>query len=134
VKHEELTHKIIGCAMKVHSVLGNGHQEVIYQRSLAIELREQGLSFVRELTIPIFYGEINVGIRRVDFFVEGVIMVELKAAIRLESIHMAQAMTYIHGYNLPYGLVINFGARSLEFKRIYNLKHPDNKNYRKPRG
>ena len=127
MRHEAITHKIIGAAMKVHSVLGNGFQEVIYQRALAIEMEKQGLGFKREMEMPIFYDEIDIGTRRVDFFVEDQIMVELKALIKLEDVHLAQAMNYCQAYNLPVGLLINFGAKSLEFKRIYNVNHPDNK-------
>jgi len=116
----ELTHKIIGCAMKVHSTLGNGFQEIIYQRALAIEMEFQGLSFVREKEMPIFYREINIGTRRVDFFVESSVMVELKAIEKLEDVHKAQAINYCEAYNIPDGLLINFGAKSLEFKRVYN--------------
>ena len=129
MKHEELTHKIIGCAMKVHSTLGNGFQELIYQRALAIEMNKQRLEFQREMEMPIFYEGIDIGTRRVDFFVEGNIMVELKALIKLEDVHLAQAMNYCQAYHLPVGLLINFGAKSLEFKRVYNVNHPENKDY-----
>ena len=131
MKYEEITHKIIGAAMKVHSVLGNGFQEVIYQRALAIEMEKQGLGFKRELEMGIYYDGIDIGTRRVDFFVEDQIMVELKALIKLEDVHLAQAMNYCQAYNLPIGLLINFGAKSLEFKRVYNVNHPDNKNFKK---
>ena len=131
MKHEELTHKIIGCAMKVHSTPGNGFQEVIYQRALAIELEKQGLSFQREMEMPIYYEGIDIGRRRVDFFVEETIMLELKAVIKIEDVHLAQAMNYCQAYNLPIGLLINFGAKSLEFKRVYNVNNPDNKEYKK---
>ena len=131
MKHEELTHKIIGCAMKVHSTLGNGFQEVIYQRALAIEMEKQGLDFQREMEMSIYYEGYDIGTRRVDFFVEENIMVELKALIKLEEVHLAQAMNYCQAYNLPIGLLINFGAKSLEFKRVYNVNHAENKNYKK---
>lgn len=131
MKHEEITHKIIGCAMKVHSTLGNGFQEVIYQRALAIEFQKQDISYQREMEMTIFYEGIDIGTRRVDFFVEENIMVELKALIKLEDVHLAQAMNYCQAYGLPIGLLINFGAKSLEFKRVYNLTHPENKNYKK---
>ena len=129
MKYEEITHKIIGCAMKVHAVLGNGFQEVIYQRALAIEMQKQGLSFQREKEMSIFYEGIDIGTRRVDFFVDDNIMLELKALIKLNEVHLAQAMNYCQAYNLPIGLLINFGAKSLEFKRVYNLTHPENKDY-----
>lgn len=127
MKYEEVTHKIIGCAMKVHSTLGNGFQELIYQRALAIEMQKQGLNFQREMVMTINYEGVDIGTRRVDFFVEDLIMVELKALIHLEDVHLAQAMNYCQAYNLPIGLLINFGAKSLEFKRVYNVNHPDNK-------
>ena len=131
MKYEEITGKIIGCAMKVHSTLGNGFQEVIYQRALSIEMGNEGLSFQREMEMPIYYNGIDIGKRRVDFFVEEKIMVEIKALIKLEDVHLAQAMNYCEAYNLPIGLLINFGAKSLEFKRVYNLNHPENKDYKK---
>ena len=131
MKYEELTRNIIGCAMKVHSTLGNGFQEVIYQRALAIEMDKRRLGFTRELEMTIYYDGIDIGTRRVDFFVENIIMVELKALIKLEEVHLAQAMNYCQAYNLPIGLLINFGAKSLEFKRVYNVNHPDNKEYKK---
>jgi GxxExxY protein len=130
MKHEELTHKIIGCAMKVHSILGNGFQEVIYQRALSIEMEMQGLGFQRELEMTIYYEGYDIGTRRVDFLVEDVIMVEIKALIRLEEVHLAQAMNYCQAYNLPIGLLLNFGAKSLEFKRVYNVNHPENQSYK----
>jgi len=118
----DLTHKIIGCAMKVHNNLGNGFQEVIYQRALAIELRMSGLSFEREKEKPIFYYEELIGTQRVDFFVENAVMVELKALEKLEDIHKNQAINYLEAYNIADGLLINFGALSLDFKRVYNKK------------
>jgi len=81
---DKITHSIIGCAMKVHNTLGNGFQEVIYQRAMAIEMEKQGLGFTREMEMPIFYEEINIGTRRVDFFVQDAVMVELKAIEKLE--------------------------------------------------
>ena len=114
----ELTGKIIGCAMEVHRVLGNGFQEVIYQRALAIELAEHGIEFSREHEMEIAYkGEI-IGTRRVDFFVEGKIMVELKAISKLEDVHLAQAINYLEAYDLEVGLLLNFGSKSLQFKRV----------------
>jgi GxxExxY protein len=119
---DEITYKIIGCCMKIHRTLGNGFQEVIYQRCLAIELRKTGLSFEREKEQPIFYEGIQVGTRRADFTVEGKVIVELKAVIRLEAVHLAQAKNYVVAYNFPVGLLINFGATSLEYKKIFNNK------------
>ena len=121
-KYQEVTKKIIGAAMKVHSVLGNGFQEVIYQRALEIELRKWGLQFVREFSMPIYYDGELIGERRVDFFVEGGISVELKALIELEPVHFAQARNYLEAYNLEVGLLLNFGAISLQYKRLENPK------------
>jgi GxxExxY protein len=118
----ELTGKIIGCAMEVHRHLGNGFQEVIYQRALAIEMRHQGLSFSREKEMEIFYKGEDIGTRRVDFFVEGKIMVELKAIVQLDEVHLAQAINYLEAYGLDIGLLINFGNRSLQFKRVMKPK------------
>ena len=117
-QHSEITSKIIGCAMKVHSTLGNGFQEVIYQRALAIEMRKAGLYFEREMEMPIFYEGEEIGTRRVDFFVEDKIMVELKANTQLEKVHLAQALNYLEAYNMQIGLLINFGETSLKFNRI----------------
>lgn len=119
----DCTSKIIGCAMKVHSTLGNGFQEVIYQRALEIELAENGLRFIREMEMPIFYKGEQIGSRRVDFFIEGEIMVELKAIITLENVHLAQAINYLEAYNIKTGLLINFGSQSLQFKRLLNNKN-----------
>ncbi len=118
----ELTHVVIGCAMKVHSSLGNGFQEVIYQRALAIEMTFQGLSFAREKEMPIFYRNKQIGTRRVDFFVDHRVMVELKAVEKLQDAHKAQAINYLEAYGISDGLLMNFGGRSLEFKRLYNKK------------
>lgn len=122
-KYSELTAKIIRSAMNVHSALGNGFQEVIYQRALEIEMGLEGLSFNREFATPIFYREQRIGTRRVDFLVEGVISVELKARTQIEDVHFAQAINYLEAYNLEVGLLINFGERSLNFKRLANKKY-----------
>lgn len=119
-KYSDITGQIIGCAMKVHSTLGNGFQEVIYQRCLAIELEKTNLSFSRELEMSIYYDGINVGTRRVDFLVENKIMVELKAMSQLEDVHLTQALNYLEAYGLETGLLVNFGAKSLQVKRITN--------------
>jgi GxxExxY protein len=116
--HSELTGKIIGCAMEVHKVLGNGFQEVIYQRALAIEMAQQGLHASREHEMDIYYKGAKIGNRRVDFFVEGKVMVEIKAVTQLEDVHLAQAINYLEAYGMEVGLLINFGNRSLQFKRV----------------
>jgi GxxExxY protein len=122
-KYSDITRKIIGTAMRVHSTLGNGFQEVIYQRALAIEMTKQGLSFQREMEMPIFYDGQDIGTRRVDFFVEDKIMVELKAVTKLEDVHLAQAINYLEAYDMEVGLLLNFGAKSLEFHRLVNSQN-----------
>ena len=119
-KYSDLTSKIIGSAMELHRQLGNGFQEVTYQRALEIEMASQGISFSREYEMPVFYKEQQIGTRRVDFLVEGIVSVELKAIIQLEDVHLAQAINYLEAYDLEVGLLINFGAKSLQFKRLSN--------------
>ena len=122
MEKDKLTYTIIGCAMKVHNTLGPGFQEVIYQRALEIEMRDADLSFSREHEMPVYYKYEQIGTKRVDFLVEGVVSVELKAITVLEDVHLAQAINYLEAYDLEIGLLINFGARSLQFKRVVNKK------------
>jgi len=125
-KYSEITEKIIGSSMKVHATLGNGFQEVIYQRALEIEMKHEGLKFEREHNLKIYYRDEEIGERRVDFFVEEKIMVELKAIIQLENVHLAQTKNYLEAYNIQVGLLINFGSISLQFKRLENQKFVGN--------
>lgn len=125
--YEDITRRIIAAAMRVHSALGNGFQEVIYQRALEIEVPYENLAFEREMEMSIFYRDMQIGTRRVDFFIEQKIMVELKAIVKLEDVHLAQAMNYLEAYKMEVGLLINFGAKSLEFKRVHNNKLLNNK-------
>jgi GxxExxY protein len=120
MKHQEKTHQIIGCAMQVHSELGCGFQEVIYQRCLEIEFRRENIPYVREFEMPVMYQEHQVGTRRVDFLVYDKIMVELKAVTELEDVHWVQAKNYLQAYQVGIGLLLNFGTKSLEFKRLFN--------------
>jgi GxxExxY protein len=120
--YADVTEKIIGASMKIHRYLGNGFQEVIYQRCLEIELKNLGLNFEREKNQSIFYEGIAVGTRRVDFLVEEKIFIELKAITQLENVHLAQAINYLEAFELEVGLLINFGATSLQFRRLQN-KH-----------
>ena len=122
-KFSELTSKIIGCAMNVHRILGNGFQEVIYQRAMAIEMRLAGISFSREHDMPIFFRNEQIGTRRVDFLVENVVSTELKAISELNNTNLNQAINYLEAYNLEVGLLINFGENSLKFKRLVNKKY-----------
>lgn len=122
-KYKEITGSIIGAAMQVHKTLGNGFQEVIYQRAMEIELALSNLQYKREFSMSIFYKDCKIGTRRVDFLVKDTISVELKAVIKLEDVHLAQAKNYLEAYNLEIGLLINFGSKSLEFKRLINSKY-----------
>jgi GxxExxY protein len=119
-KYSAITEKIIGCAMNVHNKLGNGFQEVIYQRALAIELGNAGVDFVREVEMPIYYDGQEIGTRRADFLIEDKILVELKALTQLEDVHIAQGLNYLEAYKLEIGLLLNFGSKKLEFKRLTN--------------
>ena len=109
--------------MEVHNILGNGFQEVVYQRALSIEMKLRNIKHQREFEMPLFYKGFDVGLRRVDFLVENEISVEIKAVITLEDVHLAQAINYLEAYNLQTGLLINFGAKSLVFKRLFNKKY-----------
>ena len=122
MKDENLTYKIIGPAMRVHATLGAGFQEVIYQRALEAEMINSGISFVREFEMPVYYQGQQVGQRRVDFLVDDRISVEIKSVSLLDNLHLAQAINYLESYNLEIGLLVNFGGRSLEFKRLANNK------------
>lgn len=122
-KYSDVTEKIIGCAMTVHKTLGNGFPEIIYQRALAIEFENSEINFQQEFEMPIFYRNRHIGKRRVDFLVEKIISVELKATTKFEDYHIAQAMNYLEAYNLEVGLLINFGDKSLQFKRLHNKKY-----------
>jgi len=119
-KYKDITEKIIGCAMKVHRTLGNGFQEVIYQRALEKEFIKNEMQFEREKDMEVMYEGERIGIRRVDFLVENKVSVELKALALLDNTHLAQAKNYLEAYNLEVGLLINFGGKSLEVKRIFN--------------
>lgn len=118
----ELTVKIIGCAMEVHKYLGNGFQEVVYQRALSIELNMQGINHIREQEMSLQYKGYDIGSRRVDFFIEDKIMLEIKAVKELEDVHLVQAINYLEAYGMQIGLLINFGSTSLQFKRVMKPK------------
>jgi GxxExxY protein len=125
-KYSEITKLIIRAAMNVHAILGNGFQEVIYQKALAVEFRLMGIDFGKEISIPIYYKNELLGTRRVDFLVEKLISVELKATSVLDNAHLNQGLNYLEAFNLEVGLLINFGAKSLEWKRLYNSKFNPN--------
>lgn len=121
-KYSEITGVVIGAAMNIHSELGNGFPEIIYHRSLAIELQERGLSYVRELAMPLYYKDKEVGKRRLDFLVEKTVLVELKAVSEIDETHYNQVLNYLTAYNIEIGLLLNFGEKSLKFKRFINSK------------
>ena len=120
LKYKDITEKIIGSSFEVHKFLGNGFQEVIYQRALAYEFSQAGLSFAREIEQDIYYKELSepIGTRRSDFIVEEKVLVELKALKELEDVHLVQVLNYLKVYKLEVGLLINFGGKSLTFKRL----------------
>jgi GxxExxY protein len=122
-KYSDITAKVIGCAMKVHQKMRNGYQELIYQRCLIIELNKEGIKFMQEKELPIFYDGIEVGKRRVDFLIENKVVVEIKAVSELTDVYLAQALNYLEALNLEIGLLINFGSKSIEIKRIINNKY-----------
>jgi GxxExxY protein len=121
-KYSDITEKIIGCAMRVHQRMRNGYQELIYHRCLVIEFKKINLSFLNEIELPIFYDDVEVGKRRVDFLIENKVIVEIKAQSELTDTHLAQALNYLEALNLEVGLLINFGSKSLEIKRLINNK------------
>ena len=121
-KYTELTGRIIGCAMEVHKILGNGFQESVYQRAMAIEMKIQGLPFNREFVMPVYYKGRQIHTRRVDFLVASIISTELKAVHAMDDSHLAQGINYLEAYNLEIGLLINFGSKSLQFKRLIKSK------------
>ena len=121
-KYSELTGKIIGCSMRVHTALGGGFQEVIYQRAMAIEMTDAGLNFSREHDMPVYFKNQQIGTRRVDFLVEKVVSLEMKAKANLEDLDLAQGINYLEAYDIEVGLLINFGGRSLQHKRLINRK------------
>jgi len=120
LKYKDITQKIIGASFEVHKFLGNGFQEVIYQRALAYELGQAELGFVREQWQDIYYKDLKepIGKRRVDFIVENKIVVEIKAIKELDNAHMNQILNYLKAYKKEVGLLINFGSKSMEFKRL----------------
>ena len=121
-KYTELTGRIIGCAMEVHKILGSGFQESVYQKAMAIEMQIQGIPYDREFVMPVFYKSRHISTRRVDFLVNKIISTELKAVHTLDDSHLAQAINYLEAFNLEIGLLLNFGSRSLQFKRLINAK------------
>lgn len=125
LKHKDITQKIIGAAFEVHKFLGNAFQEVIYQRALAIEMQKAGLEFAREIKQNIYYKDSPkpIGTRRADFVVVQKVLVELKAITVLEDVHTAQILNYLKAYRLEIALLLNFGEKSLKYKRLILSQH-----------
>ncbi|MDZ7658186.1 GxxExxY protein [Fodinibius sp.] len=121
-KYSDLTGAVIGAAMQVHSALGNGFPEVIYQRSLAIEFQNQNISYKREESMPLFYKGQSIGKRMADFLIEDKVLVELKALSEINETHYNQVLNYLTAFQLEIGLLINFSENSLNFKRFINSK------------
>jgi GxxExxY protein len=120
---DKLTYAVIGCAMTVHNIMGPGFQEVIYQRCMAIEMHKVGIEFQREKEQVVYYDGLEVGTRRADFVIEDKLILELKALVELEDVHLAQAKNYTVAYDFPKGLLINFGGKSLQYKLMFNPKY-----------
>ncbi len=121
-RFSELTEQVIGCAMRVHTALGNGFPEVIYQRALAVELELSGIQFSREKEHPVYYREVRVGARIVDFLVQDCLLLELKATSELTDNHFSQIINYLTAFKLEVGLLLNFGQKSLQFRRLVKSK------------
>jgi len=127
LKHHELTEKIIGCAMKVHRHFGLGFPEIVYKRALIIELEKIGLKLKQEIEKDIIYDDRLIYKRRLDLIVEEVALVELKAIKEIDNGDYNQILNYLRVFKLEVGLLINFGAPSLQFKRLINsLNNPRN--------
>lgn len=123
LKCADITEKIIGCAMKVHGKMGPGYPEIIYGRCLAIEFNRIGLRCEKEKHLNVYYDEFIVGGRRVDFMVKEKIVAELKALAAFTDKDFVQALNYLESHRQEIALLLNFGAKSLQFKRIINNKN-----------
>jgi GxxExxY protein len=117
-----LTHKVIGCAMSVYKALGNGFNEEIYQKALSVEFEMNGIEYIQDHKMDIIYKENKIGTRIVDFFIEGCLMLEIKLLTEILEEHRIQGINLLEAYRIADGLLINFGGSSLEFKRVYNNK------------
>jgi GxxExxY protein len=120
LKSSGLTHTIIGAAMEVHRSLGPGYLESICRNALLHELQLRGIETTSELQVEITYKDLIVGKHRLDLFVGGMVVVELKAITGIGVAHMAQVLSYLKAVRSDSGLVINFGEESLRWKRIIN--------------
>lgn len=113
-KYGDITQKITGASFRAHSAVGNGFQEVIYQRAPELEFKIMPLNYSGEFEMPIYYLDQQIGARRVDFLVED------------KDVHLAQAINYLEAYSLEIGSLINFGSKRLEFHRFMNKKYNPN--------
>ena len=119
-KYADITEKIIGCAMKVHSWFGPGFPEIIYQRSLMVELRKAGLKCESEVERQVFYADTLVGKRKLDIIVEEKVLIEMKALSELDAASLNKTLNYLKVFKMEVGLLLNFGTPSLQFKRFVN--------------
>ena len=120
LQHESLTSKIIGAAIEVHRELGPGFLEAIYEFALTLELQRRGISVERQKDIPVCYCGVEVGLHRLDLFVEDTVVVELKAVKNLEDVHFAVVKSYLKAVQREHGLLLNFSKPTLEIKRVLN--------------
>ena len=118
LEYEELTGKIIGAAIEVHTKLGPGFLESVYENALAIELRKRGMNFTKQEEVDIFYDDEEVGKHRLDLFIEGTIVLELKAIKNIINEHFAVVRSYLKAVKQKHGLIINFAKSKLEVKRV----------------
>lgn len=120
---DEIAYRVIGCGFEVHNTLGTGFQEVIYQRALSAEMLKRGIEHQREVEYTVTYKGSQVGSRRADFIVFDNILVEIKAVSELLPVHLAQSLNYVEAYNLPIGLLLNFGTDTMGIRRVTNNKY-----------
>ena len=127
LQNRNLTERIISAAIRVHKELGPGFLETMYEEALAIELTAGGLAFERQKLLPVFYREHLIGEHRLDFLVEGKVIVELKAISALEDIHFAIVRSYLKAANLDDALLLNFATARVTVKRVGREYHPTTK-------
>ena len=118
LEHGDLTGQIIGAAIEVHKELGPGFLESLYENALCVELRRRHIPFARQVSIPVLYRGVEIGLHRLDLLVSDEIVVELKAVRRLDDIHFVTVRSYLHALGKEHGLLLNFAKTTLEVKRV----------------
>lgn len=116
--YNNLTEKVIGLAIKVHKELGSAYEEKVYQRALYLEFQRNKLKFEREKEVNIKYGPVTIGKKKLDFIVDGKVVVEIKKADSIDKVHIAQVVSYLKVLGLRLGLILNFGGSKLQIKRV----------------